>query len=119
MDTKTSALTVADLCDQFKAGNLKVNRNYQRSSAVWPLAAKSYLIDTVLEGYPMPKMAMVQKLDLKARKSVKEIVDGQQRTNAIFEFYSDKFKIGGKSRFSGLSFSKLEDDDQLILPRFG
>ena len=96
METKNTSITVADLCQQFKMGSITVNRDYQRSSQVWPTAAKSYLIDTILSGYPIPKLAMYQKLDLANRRSLREIVDGQQRTLTILDFYNDKLKLNGK-----------------------
>ncbi len=112
MDTKSSSITVADLCDQMRVANIMVNRAYQRTSKVWPPAAKSYLIDTILNGYPIPKIALYQKLDLTNRKTIREIVDGQQRTNTIFEFYNDKLRISGKSKYAGKLYSQLDESDQ-------
>jgi len=89
-----------------------VNREYQRSSKVWPAAARSYLIDTILSGYPIPKLSLYQKTDLRTRKTIKEIVDGQQRSNAILDFFNDDLRITGKHRFSGSRFSNLQEDDQ-------
>jgi hypothetical protein len=73
-----------------------VNRNYQRSDQVWPAIAKSYLIETILLGYPVPKLSLYQVLDLKSRKTSKEIVDGQQRSVTI-EAYP---VVPGSSTFS-------------------
>jgi hypothetical protein len=44
-------------------------------------------------GFPMPKLAHYQVTDLKTRKVVKEIVDGQQRSVAILDFYQGKFRL--------------------------
>lgn len=112
MDTKSSSITIADLCDQLRTASIVVNRTYQRTSKVWPAAAKSYLIDTILNGYPVPKIALYQKLDLTKRKTIREIVDGQQRTNTIQDFYNDKLRITGKSRYAGKIYSKLDENDQ-------
>ncbi len=112
MDTKSSSITIADFCDQLRAANIVVNRAYQRTSKIWPPAAKSYLVDTILNGYPIPKIALYQKLDLSKRKTVREIVDGQQRTNTIFDFYNDKLRISGKSRYAGKLYSQLDESDQ-------
>lgn len=112
MDTKSSSITIADLCEQLKTANIIVNRAYQRTGKVWPAAAKSYLIDSILSGYPVPKIALYQKLDLAKRKTIREIVDGQQRTMTIQEFYNDKIRITGKSRFFGKTFSQLDEVDQ-------
>ena len=79
MKLTTTTFTVAEYCDQMIAGSIIINSDYQRSPKVWPPAAKSYLIDSVLLGYPIPKLSLYQKTDLRSRKTIKEIVDGQQR----------------------------------------
>lgn len=112
MDTKSSSITIADLCDQLRTASIVVNRTYQRTAKVWPPAARSYLIDTILNGYPVPKIALYQKLDLTKRKTVREIVDGQQRTNTILDFYNDKLRITGKTRYAGKIYSQLDESDQ-------
>jgi hypothetical protein len=94
------------------SGAITVNRDYQRTSKVWPPAARSYLMDTILLGYPIPKLSLYQKTDLRTRRTVKEIVDGQQRSQAILDFFTDKFRITGKSEFSGRTYSDLDEDAQ-------
>jgi hypothetical protein len=99
-----------------KDGAIIVNRDYQRSAQVWPPAAKSYLIDTILLGFPVPKLSLYQKIDLRSRQTIKEIVDGQQRSQAILDFFEDKFRIavpGGTSAYSGKKYSELEEVDQI------
>jgi hypothetical protein len=95
-----------------QAGSIIVNREYQRSSTVWPPNARSYLIDTILSGFPMPKVSLYQKTDLQSRKTIKEIVDGQQRSQAILDFFKDSLRITGPSQFSGKRFSDLDEPDQ-------
>jgi len=112
MQVQQTSFTVAEFCQQLKDGKIIVNRDYQRSSKVWPPAARSYLIDTIIHGYPMPKLSMRQKTDLRSRMTVKEIVDGQQRSAAIADFYQDKLRISGKSEIKGSRFSDLEEPDQ-------
>lgn len=119
METKSSSITIADLCDQYKLSNIVVNRDYQRSSKIWPVAAKSYLIDTILSGYPVPKLAMYQKLDLVNRRTIREIVDGQQRTLTIVDFYNDKLKLSGSTPFKGKTFSTLHEDLQRKFLEYG
>jgi hypothetical protein len=104
--------TIAEYCGQLAAGTIVVNKDYQRTDTVWPPAARSYLIETILEGYPMPKFLLSQKTDLKSRKTIKEIVDGQQRTKAITDFFDDKLRISGKGIFSGKTLKQLDEQDQ-------
>jgi hypothetical protein len=94
------------------SGDTLVDRDYQRSSKVWPPAARSFLIDTILLGYPMPKISLYQQTDLKTKKTTNHIVDGQQRSTAILDFYNDKLRITGKSDFAGKTYSQLEKEQQ-------
>lgn len=112
MQVTSSSFTVAEYCNQMKESKIVVNREYQRSAKVWPQQAKSYLIDTILLGFPMPKLSLYQKTDLKSRETIKEIVDGQQRSQAIFDFFKDELRLTGNSTFSGRKYSQLEHHEQ-------
>lgn len=109
MKLTTTNFTIAEYYDQMKTGRIRVNHDYQRSPRVWPPAAKSYLIDTILLGYPIPKLSLYQKTNLRSRTTVKEIVDGQQRSQTIRDFFDNKIRITGKSAFSGMSYEQLDD----------
>jgi len=93
VDIVPTNMTIADYCEAMERNEIQVNRDYQRSDKVWPSAARSFLIETVLLGYPMPKLSLYQRTDVKSRKVFKEIVDGQQRSSAIFDFYQGKFDL--------------------------
>ncbi len=112
MQAIPSNFPIAEYCAQMKSNAIVVNSDYQRSAEVWPPAARSYLIDTILLGFPIPKITLFQKTNLKTRKTVKEIVDGQQRSNAIYDFFNDDLRITGKSEFTGKRFSDLEPEQQ-------
>ncbi len=112
MQVTQTSFTIAEYCDQMKSGAIVINRDYQRSDAVWPPAARSFLIDTILNGYPVPKFLLSQKTDLKTRKTIKQIVNGQQRSKAILDFYEGKLRLSGKGEFAGKKFSNLEEDAQ-------
>lgn len=88
-----SPLTISFFNDQRQLGNIKLAPKYQRR-LVWPLSHKVYLIDTILKGLPMPKFFVQVILDPNTRKTIYNIVDGQQRLNAIFEFIDGKTKDG-------------------------
>jgi len=64
---------------------LTLNPNFQRRS-VWTLDGKSYLVDTLLRGLPMPKVYMRTTIDVSTQRAVRDIVDGQQRMRAILDF---------------------------------
>lgn len=111
MKVYSTPMTVADYCLAMSRSEIIVNRNYQRSDQVWPQAAKSYLIETMLLGYPVPKLYLYQVLDLKSRKTYKEIVDGQQRSVTIFQFYNDELRLDNTletDEIDGKIYSELD-----------
>lgn len=112
MRVTPTSFTIAEYCQQMIDKSIVVNRAYQRSNAIWPMAARSFLIDTVLSGFPLPKFSLYQKTDLKTRKTIKEIVDGQQRSQAILDFYNDQFKVSSKGEFQGSSYNGLTPEQQ-------
>ena len=67
----------------------KVDSTYQRPPDAWSNADKECLIDTILKGEPIPIFFLNYLSD--ERKYY--IVDGQQRLNAIVDFYDNKIKL--------------------------
>jgi hypothetical protein len=118
MQVTPTTFTVAEFCQQLQGGGIRVNKDYQRSPKVWPPAARSYLIDTILREYPMPKLSLHQKTDLRSRKTIKDIVDGQQRSTAIADFYNNKLRLTGKTEFRGKTFDELEEPQQESFLRY-
>ena len=88
-----SPLPISFFNEQRQLGNIKLAPKYQRR-LVWPLSHKVYLIDTILKGLPMPKFFVQVILDPNTKKTIYNVVDGQQRLNAIFEFIDGKTKDG-------------------------
>ena len=112
MQVTSSTFTIAEYCQQMREKSIIVNHDYQRSDKVWPPAARSYLIETILLGYPIPKLSLYQTTDLKTKKTKKEIVDGQQRSQVISDFLEGTFRLTGKGTFGGKLFSQLEEPEQ-------
>lgn len=108
-------MNILDYCNDFVEGKIKVDVNYQRTDRVWPEPAKKYLIESILLGYPVPKLFLHQKIDAKSKTAVKFVVDGQQRSKAILEYFQNKFAISKKCReeeIAGKSFETLPEDYQ-------
>ena len=89
----TISLTVADYCQACLRKDILVDPKYQRKAQVWPPRVQSYLIETILRGFPIPKLGLHQKTDVKKRRSIKYIVDGQQRTNALLAFFGGSLRL--------------------------
>ena len=112
MRVSTPEFTVVEYCQQLERGDITVNRDYQRSAEVWPFPAQSYLVETILLGFPIPKLTLYQHTDLRSRRTLKEIVDGQQRSMAILEFFKDRLRLSPRSVFGARLLSQLDDDVQ-------
>lgn len=96
------------LCDR-KFWNL--SPNYQRGSDVFTISEKSYLIETMLDGYPIGgSIFLVEKETEDAY--LFDVIDGKQRLETIFDFYDNKFKFRPKDKnkysdINGLFFSNF------------
>jgi len=92
---------------------LIVNKNYQRSASVWPEAARTYLVDTILNNYVVPKVYFYQVFDKARKKVIREIVDGQQRLTTILSYLDNEFSLTNRSaKFEGKRFDDLDDEQQ-------
>jgi hypothetical protein len=115
MKTLATNYTVQDFIAALERKEITVNRTYQRSDEVWPDAARSYLVETVLLDYPIPKLAIHQITEPKTGKSQKELVDGQQRAATIKAFYENKFELSSaveNKALRGLKYDDLDDDQR-------
>lgn len=94
---------------------LELSPKFQRRS-VWTDTARSFLMDTIMEGKPIPKVFIRQKLNIQTRKSIREVVDGQQRLRTILSYMKDGFVVNKKhnKKYGGLFFSQLGQIDSEI-----
>ncbi len=77
---------VSDFISWQKHNMLILNPKFQRRS-VWSSGAKSYFIDTIIRGLPIPVIILRDiKTDLSSFEAKKEVVDGQQRLRTIISY---------------------------------
>ena len=116
-DSRTYSIN--DFVEWNEAGQVELNPSFQRRS-VWSEKAKSYLMDTIIRGKPIPKIFIRQKINVSTKTSVREVVDGQQRLRTIFSFIQDGFVISKRHNpeFGGLRFSQLHEDVQAQILSF-
>lgn len=84
---------------------IDTNPDFQRP-AVWSRGQKQLLVDTILRGYDIPKLYW-----RKVSKSPEqyEVVDGQQRLRAIFEFHDGDFNLPKDADdIDGVTVAKLK-----------
>jgi hypothetical protein len=115
MEIVPNSDTVANFCEDLGHNSVRVDFRYQRSEKVWPKAAQSFLIESILLGYPVPKLYLHQKTDRISRSTIHYIVDGQQRTVAIKSFYDDEIRLSKALELkeaAGRTYSELPDELQ-------
>jgi hypothetical protein len=77
---------VSDFITWQRNGELDLRPYFQRRP-VWNAGAKSYLIDTVMRGLPIPALIIRDcPPDLKTFSTGRQIVDGQQRIRTLISF---------------------------------
>jgi len=91
-----------------ESSQLRLAPEFQRN-AVWPRAAKAYLIDTILSERPMPLFFFQRGRSAQTGKPTYAVVDGQQRLRAIFEYMDGRYALteSKDSRWKGKRFSEL------------
>lgn len=91
---------------------------YQRMSDVWPTEKRQLLVDSILNGYDVPKLYFheffpIKKIGGRAYKYA--IVDGKQRLQSIFSFIDGEFPLAadmeyiedGEIQPGGLTYAEL------------
>lgn len=94
METKPDFRTVKDLVELRASGVVKANPEYQRG-VVWTPDQQMKLIDSVMRGYQLPVIYLHYKKQVVAGMTQEsfEIIDGQQRINALYGFVEGAFKL--------------------------
>jgi len=105
----TRVYSIGDFLEWNNSDLLNLSPDFQRRG-VWTQQAKSYLIDTIVSGKPIPKILMTQ--NLKGTRNQRIVIDGQQRLRAIIEFYNDDFTIykSQNKEYGGIFYSDLDAD---------
>jgi len=93
---------------------------YQRRGRLWSQTDKAYLIDSILNGFDIPKLYMAdftvgERSSLNKSKLPYAIIDGKQRLEAIFDFFQNKVVLNQdfvylpnpELKLGGLSYKDL------------
>ena len=109
MELESDKMTIKDILELKKNSMLMVNPEYQRG-AVWTENQQRKLIDSVMRGYPLPLIYLHHKKKNVAgmQREDLEIIDGQQRINALHRFGENALKL----------FDPVKDDRVARFPKF-
>lgn len=113
---------VTDFITWLKNDQLSLSPEFQRR-AVWKPGAKSFLIDTIVKGMPIPIIFLRDKrLNTDQFEPTREVVDGQQRLRTMLSFVCPQFlkdyneedhftvmKSHNKT-IAGKEYAELDDD---------
>src|SRR3972149_4526361 len=100
--------SLGDLYNGMRGGSIKLNPDFQRK-LVWNDRHKEAFIDTILKKYPFPEVYFCNgDTDLKLKKTIKLVVDGQQRLSTIYSYIEGKL-----SNLKNItSYEELTDDEK-------
>lgn len=104
---------IATIYGRIKKNKLDLQPNFQRGE-VWGLQKKQRLIDSILRGWHVPPIHIVQPKE----GVIQEVLDGQQRLAAIRDFMENKFPINGEqtplnkfiTKLDGIYWKDLDED---------
>ena len=108
----TTTYNIAWFKKAYDLDELEMSPPFQRNP-VWTDNQKSYLIDSVLGGYPIPELYIQEKIASDG-KTKYVIVDGQQRIRSVLDFIHGNFRISEdeSSVWGGYLFDDLSEDDK-------
>jgi len=106
-----------------KAGSIDLDPDFQRTSRVWKGRDQTFLIDSILNGFDIPKLYIADFTkhdvpELNIQKKSYAVIDGKQRLTAIFGFMDDNLQLPKKYTvrahptvaLGGLTFSELKSE---------
>ena len=110
--------------------SIDVDPIYQRAGGIWTKKDKALLIDSILNGYDIPKFYMADFTFINVLQNKKNkqyaVIDGRQRLEAIFEFFSGKLALDKEFQYledpklnlGGLSYKDLTANYPRVARKF-
>ena len=100
---------------------IQLDPDYQRSSDIWTLDKRQLLIDTIINGFDMPKLYL-HKFSHPQKKGTKDldyaIIDGKQRLETIWSFIKGDFALSSDFEYfkdpsiivAGMTYKELSQN---------
>ena len=96
-NTELEKISVLKLYKMYQQNEIDEAPYYQRYSELWSPEKKRLLIDTIINGYDMPKFyfhyIMSSNNELNTTSKPYAIIDGKQRINALVEFLDGDLEL--------------------------
>jgi hypothetical protein len=100
------SMVIQDILNAHDRDELNISPWYQRR-AVWTTAHKSYLINSIFELMPVPSIYIRHTIDLELERTIKEVVDGQQRIRSIIDYRAGVFAARHPDHARRVKFADL------------
>lgn len=102
---------------------------YQRQGDIWPEEKRQLLIDSILNGYDMPKLYFHEFFparEIEGRKYKYAIVDGKQRLRSVFSFIDGAFALPDRMEYipdptikpGGMTYAELAREFPSLKTKF-
>ena len=102
---------IQDVVNLERRDELNLRPWYQRR-IVWTTQQQSYLINTIHEQKPIPSIYIRHSIDVGTSRSIREVVDGQQRLAAVLEYAADKFAARHPNHARPVKLSQLSPKER-------
>lgn len=108
---------------------IDLNPAYQRQGDVWDLEKRQLLVDSIVNGYDIPKLYF-QRYNygkvINNKKHLYAVIDGKQRLETIWKFIGNEFSLADDTVYlqdssidlRGLSYSQIADRYPRIRMKF-
>ena len=100
MQTSNKERTLSWIVNQYKKGNISFSHKLQRPIGLWNNKMKSYLIHSLLAGYPVNTIYVVVEDD------VIYTLDGSQRTSTCLDFINGQFALNKETPKAKIKFKE-------------
>ena len=100
MQTSNKERTLSWIVNQHKKGNISFSHKLQRPIGLWNNKMKSYLIHSLLFGYPVNTIYVIVEDD------VIYTLDGSQRTSTCIDFINGKFALNKETPKAKIKFKE-------------
>lgn len=108
-------------------GQIDMEPSYQRKGSLWGDRDKAFLIDSIINGFDVPKIYLSDFTIINSALNEKNrqyaVIDGRQRLESIFAFFGDKIPLNSDFvyyakpdlKVAGKYYSELKSDFPMML----